>query len=53
VATFAIGAAGAANAALFAVAMLAVHDSALMQQLAAFRAQQTEAARAMTLPPVA
>jgi 5-(carboxyamino)imidazole ribonucleotide mutase len=51
VATFAIGAAGAANAALFAVAMLASEDPALRQQLEAFRARQTEAARAMTLPP--
>ena len=51
VATFAIGAAGAANAALFAVAMLANEDPALLQQLQAFRAAQTEAARAMTLPP--
>ena len=51
VATFAIGPAGAANAALFAVAMLANHDPALRQKLAAFRTEQTEAARAMTLPP--
>ncbi|MFM1909015.1 MAG: hypothetical protein RLZZ591_2692 [Pseudomonadota bacterium] len=51
VATFAIGAAGAANAALFAVAMLAVNDPALRHALDAFRAAQTEAARAMTLPP--
>jgi 5-(carboxyamino)imidazole ribonucleotide mutase len=51
VATFAIGAAGAANAALFAVAMLAVNDPALKAKLDAFRAKQTEAARAMTLPP--
>ena len=48
VATFAIGAAGAANAALFAVAMLATGDAALRQRLQAFRARQTEAARAMT-----
>jgi 5-(carboxyamino)imidazole ribonucleotide mutase len=48
VATFAIGPAGAANAALFAVAMLATHDPALRQQLDAFRAEQTAAARAMT-----
>jgi 5-(carboxyamino)imidazole ribonucleotide mutase len=53
VATFAIGAAGAANAALFAVAMLAVNDPALRAKLDAFRARQTEAARAMTLPPQA
>jgi len=51
VATFAIGAAGAANAALFAVAMLAVNDPALKAKLDAFRAKQTEAARAMSLPP--
>ena len=48
VATFAIGAAGAANAALFAVAMLASGDAALRDKLLAFRARQTEAARAMT-----
>ncbi len=51
VATFAIGAAGAANAALFAVAMLANHDVSLRKRLDAFRAEQTEAARAMRLPP--
>jgi 5-(carboxyamino)imidazole ribonucleotide mutase len=51
VATFAIGPAGAANAALFAVAMLANDDPALRAKLEAFRAEQTEAARAMTLPP--
>jgi 5-(carboxyamino)imidazole ribonucleotide mutase len=51
VATFAIGAAGAANAALFAVAMLAVGDAGLRARLEAFRAAQTEAARNMTLPP--
>lgn len=50
VATFAIGAAGAANAALFAVAMLAREDTALRAQLHAFRAEQTAMARAMTLP---
>lgn len=48
VATFAIGAAGAANAALFAVAMLAQDDAALLAQLEAYRHRQTEAARAMT-----
>ena len=48
VATFAIGTAGAANAALFAVAMLATGDAALRAKLEAFRARQTEAARAMT-----
>ena len=50
VATFAIGPAGAANAALFAVALLANEDAALRQWLLAFRAEQTEAARNMTLP---
>ena len=48
VATFAIGTAGAANAALFAVAMLATNDPALGLQLDAYRARQTEAARAMS-----
>jgi len=48
VATFAIGTAGAANAALFAVAMLANVDAALRSRLEAFRTRQTEAARAMT-----
>jgi 5-(carboxyamino)imidazole ribonucleotide mutase len=52
VATFAIGAAGAANAALFAVAMLAADDAALRQKLDAYRAHQTEVARSMTVPPV-
>ena len=48
VATFAIGTAGAANAALFVVAMLANEDAALRAKLDAFRARQTEAARAMS-----
>jgi 5-(carboxyamino)imidazole ribonucleotide mutase len=48
VATFAIGTAGAANAALFAVAMLANEQPALRRRLEAFRAKQTEAARAMS-----
>ncbi len=48
VATFAIGPAGAANAALFVVAMLALSDAALRGRLDAFRARQTDAARAMT-----
>jgi 5-(carboxyamino)imidazole ribonucleotide mutase len=48
VATFAIGEAGAANAALFAVAMLATRDPALRERLQAWRERQTEAARAMT-----
>jgi 5-(carboxyamino)imidazole ribonucleotide mutase len=51
VATFAIGAAGAAKAALFAVAMLANEDASLRTRLEAYRAAQTEAARNMTLPP--
>lgn len=49
VATFAIGEAGAANAALFAVAMLANEDAALAGRLAAFRARQTETVLAMKL----
>jgi 5-(carboxyamino)imidazole ribonucleotide mutase len=48
VATFAIGAAGAANAALFAVAMLATTQPDLRARLEAYRARQTEAARAMS-----
>ncbi len=52
VATFAIGPAGAANAALFAVAQLANHDAALRAKLDAYRVEQTEVARSMTLPPV-
>ena len=52
VATFAIGAAGAANAALFAVAMLAADHPALRKKLDEFRAHQTEVARGMTVPPV-
>jgi len=51
VATFAIGAAGAANAALFAVAMLANSDIVLRARLEDFRAEQTQMARGMTLPP--
>jgi 5-(carboxyamino)imidazole ribonucleotide mutase len=50
VATFAIGEAGAANAALFAVAMLARDHAALAEKLRQFREQQTAVARAMTLP---
>ncbi len=49
VATFAIGVAGAANAALFAVALLANQDADMATRLDAFRARQTEVARAMTL----
>ena len=51
VATFAIGEAGAANAALFAVAMLAAQDAELAGRLAAFRDRQTRAVLDMTLPP--
>lgn len=50
VATFAIGEAGAANAALFAVAMLATHDKELAAKLAAFRQAQTDKVLAMNLP---
>ena len=50
VATFAIGAAGAANAALFAISMLAVNDSAMRAKLDAYRSAQTEAARTTVLP---
>src|SRR5580765_1311840 len=53
VATFAIGEAGAANAGLFAVAMLAATDPVLAKRLAAFRAKQTAAARTMRVPPAA
>ena len=48
VATFAIGSAGASNAALFAVAMLAGDDPALRERLVAWRARQSDAARAMS-----
>src|SRR5450432_3530715 len=51
VATFAIGEAGAANAALFAIAWLARGDPSLAARLADFRARQTAVARAKTLPP--
>lgn len=51
VATFAIGEAGAANAALFAVALLANHDPALAEKLTAFREAQRQVALNMTLPP--
>jgi 5-(carboxyamino)imidazole ribonucleotide mutase len=50
VGTFAIGEAGAVNAALFAVAMLANEDPDLAKQLRAFRQQQHEAVIHMTLP---
>lgn len=48
VATFAIGPAGAANAALFAAAMLSANDASLLERLQAWREQQTRNARAMT-----
>ena len=50
VATFAIGEAGAVNAALFSVAMLALGDAELAKKLAAFRASQSEKVLAKTLP---
>lgn len=50
VATFAIGEAGAANAALSAIAILAADDAGLAEKLLNFRAQQTQAAMAMKLP---
>ena len=50
VATFAIGEAGASNAALFAVAMLARSDSALASRLADFRASEDTRVRGLTLP---
>jgi len=53
VATFAIGEAGAANAGLFAAAMIAASDPIVAKKLAALRAKQTDAARAMRLPPPA
>ena len=50
VATFAVGEAGAANAGLFAVAMLACEDAKLAKKLTAFRKKQTAKVRAMKLP---
>ena len=50
VATFAIGEAGAANAALFAAAMLALHDQKIAQRLQDFRQAQLEAVQEMQLP---
>lgn len=52
VATFAVGEAGAANAGLFAVALLARENARLARQLEAFRRKQTRTARAMKLPQV-
>jgi 5-(carboxyamino)imidazole ribonucleotide mutase len=51
VATFAIGEAGAANAGLFAVSMLATDHPGLAEQLARFRAEQRDTVLAMQLPP--
>ncbi|HTJ98610.1 MAG TPA: 5-(carboxyamino)imidazole ribonucleotide mutase [Bordetella sp.] len=51
VATFAIGEAGAANAALHVIANLATSDNRLHAKLLDFRARQTQAARDMALPP--
>ncbi|HUY04333.1 MAG TPA: AIR carboxylase family protein, partial [Rhodocyclaceae bacterium] len=50
VATFAIGEAGATNAALFAVAMLALADAGLAKKLSEFRVRQTKKVLAKTLP---
>lgn len=51
VATFAIGEAGAANAALFAIAMLGNNDKTLADELSEFRERQRQIAMNMTLPP--
>ena len=51
VATFAIGAAGAANAALYAVSLLSLNDAEIARKLNQFRAEQTEMALNMELPP--
>ena len=53
VATFAIGEAGAANAALFAVSLLANQDTELAKKLSEFRQQQTQTVLAMQLPAIA
>ena len=50
VATFAIGEAGATNSALFAAAMIAIHDPVVLRSLAAFRANQEATVLAMKLP---
>src|SRR5215213_10702975 len=52
VATFAIGEAGAANAGLFAIALLAMGDEGLRRRLDAYRAEQTARTQSMTLPPL-
>ncbi len=51
VATFAIGEAGAANAALFAIAQLAVNNADIAERLESFRSQQHQTVLDMTLPP--
>ena len=51
VATYAIGEAGAANAALSAISMLAINNESLANKLAEFREKQQESVFAMTLPP--
>lgn len=51
VATFAIGEAGAANAALYAISLLAINDKALADKLDSFRELQKETVLSMTLPP--
>ena len=51
VATFAIGEAGATNAALYAISILAVHDAGLADKLDAFRREQEATVLAMSLPP--
>lgn len=51
VATYAVGEAGAANAALSAISMLAIEDEALAVKLAEFREKQQQSVFAMTLPP--
>jgi len=51
VATFAIGKAGAINAALFSISILALNDAELAQQLDDFRTSQRDAVMQMTLPP--
>lgn len=53
VATYAIGEAGATNAALSAISMLAITDETMAKKLHEFRVQQQENVFAMTLPPVA
>lgn len=51
VATFAIGEAGAANAALFAVSLLSAHDTSMVEKLTQFREEQRQHALNMPLPP--